>query len=63
MNSLLIYYGYRFIDFNYTSRLIFEGIYSIAPEPWHEVFQAVGAVALVWMFLYFLYKNKVFLKV
>ena len=63
MNSLLIYYVYRFIDFNYTSRLIFSGIYEITPEIWHDVFQSVGALALVWTFLYIMYRNRIFLKV
>lgn len=63
MNSLLIYYAYRFIDFNYTSSLVFEGIYAVTPEIWHEVFQAIGAVVLVWLFLYVMYRNKIFLKV
>lgn len=63
MNSLLVYYAYRFVDFNYTSELIFSGIYAITPEVWHEVFQAVGALLLVWLFLYVMYKNKIFVKV
>ena len=63
MNSLLIYFAYRFINFYHTSRLAFEGIYGLAPEPWHEVFQAVGATVLVWIFLYIMYRNKIFLKV
>lgn len=63
LNSLLIYFVYRFIDFYHTSELVFEGIYSLAGEPWHEVFQAVGAVILVWLFLYVMYRNKIFLKV
>ena len=63
VNSLTIYLAYRFIDFQDTSRLLFAGSYAPAPEQWHEVFQAVGGLALVWLFLYFLYRNKLFLKV
>ncbi len=63
MNSLTIYLAYRFIDFQHTSRLLFAGLYAPAPEAWHEVFQALGALALVWLFLYFLYRNKLFLKI
>jgi predicted acyltransferase len=63
MNSLLIYYVYRFFDFNYTSRLVFGGIYEIIPEIWHEVFQSVGALALVWIFLYIMYRNRIFVKI
>src|SRR5690606_29922191 len=63
MNSLTIYLGYRLIDFSYTSRLLFEGLYIHAPEKWHEVFQTLGALALVWVFLYVLYRLKLFVKV
>jgi predicted acyltransferase len=63
MNSLLIYYAYRFIDFNYSASLIFSGIYAPAPEIWHGVFESTGALVLVWMFLYIMYKNKMFVKV
>lgn len=63
LNSLTIYFAYHFIDFRNTSRLLFEGIYRHAAEPWHEVWQAVGALALVWIFLYILYRNNWFLKV
>jgi len=63
MNSLLIYYAYRFIDFDHTSALIFGGIYGITPEAWHGVFQSIGALVLVWTFLYLMYRNRIFLKV
>jgi len=63
LNSLTIYLVYRFVDFGYTSRLLFEGIYRYAAGPLQEVWQAVGALGLVWLFLYFLYRNRLFLKV
>lgn len=63
LNSLTIYLAYRFINFRSTSRLLFEGIYRYSPEPWHEVWQALGALLLVWLFLYFLYRNRLLLKV
>jgi predicted acyltransferase len=63
MNSLTIYLAYRLIDFGYTSRLLFEGLYVGAAEKWHTVFQSLGALALVWVFLYILYRLKIFLKV
>ncbi|CAG4989510.1 hypothetical protein DYBT9275_00305 [Dyadobacter sp. CECT 9275] len=63
MNSLVIYLAVRFVDFNASSRLLFEGIYKYAPEPWHEVYNALGGFVLVWLVLYFLYRNKIFVKV
>ena len=63
MNSLLIYFTYRFVDVYFTSELIFGGIYSRMAEPWQSVFQAIGAVILVWLFLYAMYRAKIFVKV
>ena len=63
MNSLTIYLAYRFIDFGYTSRLLFEGVYKYSPGPWQEVYQALGALVLVWIMLYVLYRLKIFVKV
>jgi len=63
MNSLLIYLLVRFVDFNESSRLLFEGFYMHFDEKWHEVFNALGGLLLVWLILYFLYKNKIFVKV
>lgn len=63
MNSLTIYLAYRLIDFGHTSRLLFEGLYIHAPEQWHAVFQSLGALALVWVFLYVLYRLKIFVKI
>ena len=63
LNSLTIYLAYRFIDFGFTSRLLFEGLYKFTPEPWHGVWQSLGALGLVWVFLYFLYRKGWFLKV
>jgi predicted acyltransferase len=63
MNSLTIYLAYRLIDFGFTSRLLFEGLYINSPEQWHPVFQSLGALALVWVFLYILYRLRIFVKV
>lgn len=63
LNSLVIYLAVRFVDFNESSRLLFEGIYKHAPENWHEVYNALGGFVLVWLFLYFLYRHKIFVKV
>ncbi|MBA4057487.1 MAG: DUF5009 domain-containing protein [Marivirga sp.] len=63
MNSLTIYMAYRFIDFGHTSRLLFEGLYVHTAEEWHPVFESIGALALVWTFLYILYRLKIFVKV
>lgn len=63
MNSLAVYYAYHFIDFYHTSKLLFSGLYSITPEKWHSTFEALGALLLVWLLMYFLFKKKIFFKV
>ncbi|RCR67870.1 acyltransferase family protein [Larkinella punicea] len=63
VNSLVVYLAYRFIDFNHTAKLLFEGFYRHTPEPFHESLNALGALALVWTFLYILYRNKIFVKI
>jgi predicted acyltransferase len=63
MNSLTIYLIYRFINFRYTSRLLFEGLYAPMDEKWHSVLESFGAIMLVWFFLYILYKRKIFFKI
>lgn len=63
MNSLTIYLAYRFINFNHTSRLLFEGLYSGLPDLWHPVLESLGALVIVWVFLYILYRYKIFAKI
>lgn len=63
VNSLATYLLYYFINFYYTSNLLFYGLYAPAPEQWHKVFEAIGALALVWLTLYLMYRKKLFLKV
>lgn len=63
VNSLATYLLYHFIDFYRSSNLIFFGLYAPTPEPWHEVFEAIGALILVWLTLYFMYRKKIFIKV
>lgn len=63
VNSLVIYLAYRFINFSYTSKLLFEGFYMHAPEKWHPALNALGGLAIAWVFLYILYRNKLFVKI
>jgi predicted acyltransferase len=63
MNSLTIYLVYRFVDFGHTSKLLFEGLYKDTAEKWHPVLESIGALVLVWLFLYFLYRRRIFIKI
>lgn len=63
LNSLTVYLGYRFIDFNHTSKLLFSGLYAPLPERLYPSLESLGAVIIIWSLLYFLYKKKIFLKI
>ncbi len=63
MNSLVIYFANEFIDFRYTAARLFDGVLVIFDERFHQSIIALLALGLVWLFLYFLYRNKLFLKI
>ena len=63
LNSLLIYFVYRFVDFGFTSWFLFSGFYEHGNEQWFEVYKTFGGLVLVWLFLYFMYRKKLFLKI
>ncbi len=62
-NSILIYLASHFIDFDKTTEALFGGIFKYFTQPTQHILHAVGFVLVEWLFLYFLYKKKVFLKV
>jgi predicted acyltransferase len=61
MNAITIWVGQRFIDFKFTSDAIFLGMskYFGILQP---VFLALSLVFIKWIFLWFLYSKKIFLK-
>jgi predicted acyltransferase len=61
MNAITIWVGQRFIDFKYTSDAIFQGVsgYFGSLQP---LFLALCLLMVKWLFLYFLYSKKIFLK-
>ena len=63
MNSITIYLAQKFIRFSYTSEKLFSGLVKLMPEASQAFFTQVAYIAVCWLFLYFLYRKKVFLKV
>ena len=63
MNPITIYIGQRIIRFSHTSNYVFSGIISWFPETWKPLLDSCALVAVCWLFLYFLYRQKIFLKV
>ena len=62
LNSITIYLGSRMVDFDYTSKFLFGGLARLAGPSGVLVLEA-GAIAVEWLALYFLYRQKVFLRV
>lgn len=63
MNSITIYLAQRIVDFHGISRFFFGGAASLCTEPWAAIVSSTGYLIVSWLFLWFLYKKKVFLKV
>ncbi len=63
LNSITIYMAQRIIGFGRISDFFLGGLAKLCSEPIAEVINDFGYVAVCWLFLYFLYKKKVFLKI
>jgi predicted acyltransferase len=63
MNSVLIYMSGRFISFGYTSDALFGGIAKQLPTLWGALLLTVGVFMVKWTLLWFLKRQKLFLKV
>jgi predicted acyltransferase len=63
MNPITIYLAERIINFRSATRFFFGGFVAIMPESWGPFIEAIGITAIGWVFLYILYKKKIFLKV
>lgn len=63
MNPITIYLANRIINFNHASDFFFKGFISLFPENWGQFLGGVAFTAIGWLFLYILYRKKIFLKV
>ncbi len=63
MNSILIYLSGHFINWGYATKGFFQWLGELTPVLWAPVVMAICYVFVKWMFLYFLYRKKVFLRV
>jgi predicted acyltransferase len=63
MNSILIYMSGRFINWEYTTNGFFQWLGQLFSNPWNAVILAMCFVFTKWLFLYFMYKKKIFLRV
>lgn len=63
LNSITIYLAQRIVGFGRISDFFLGGVASKCPEALAAVVNSAGYVAVCWLFLYFLYRKNVFLKV
>jgi len=53
----------QFIDWEFTTNAFFGWLGQLISDPWNAVLLAICYVMVKWVFLYFMYKKKVFLRV
>ena len=63
MNSITIYMAMRIIDFGKITDFFLKGTAALMPDPWAKSLLMAGKILICWLFLLFLYKKKVFIKV
>lgn len=63
MNPITIYLAERIINFRSASKFLFGGFIELFPSGWEPFLSGIAITMVGWVFLYFLYKKKIFLKV
>lgn len=63
LNPITIYLVRRIIGFDRAAKMLFGGITEILPANWEPFIQGLAVTTIGWLFLYFLYKKKIFLKI
>ena len=63
MNSITIYMAQKIFAFSSINKFFLGGLAARLPEQWADLLLDTGYVAICWLFLYFLYKKKTFLKI
>ncbi len=63
MNSILIYMSDHFIHWSYTTEAFFKWLIQLSGDPWGLLTASLCYVAVKWVFLYFMYRQRLFLRV
>jgi hypothetical protein len=63
MNPITIYLAERIINFRSASKFFFGGLITLFPESWAPFLNGIAITTIGWIFLYILYRKKIFLKV
>lgn len=62
-NAITIYVGSDFINFGYTADRLFGGLEQVGGAELAPVVAALGVLVVEWLFLLFLYRKKIFIRV
>jgi len=63
MNSITIYFMNRIVAFGAIAAFFFSGLSGMLPADWGSVVLSGATLGVEWLFLYFLYRHDVFLRV
>ena len=63
MNSILIYLSGKFINWHYTTNGFFQWVADWVGAPYNLLMMVVCMILVKWLFLFFLYEKKIFLRV
>ncbi len=63
MNTITIYMAHELIDFGFTTKYLFGSFISLFAPNLEPLLQAIAYFLVSWLFLFFLYKKKIFFKV
>lgn len=62
-NSILIYLSTSIVDWQYLSHSLFGGVITFFAQDWQATVNIVFLLLVQWLFLYWLYRRKIFIKV
>jgi predicted acyltransferase len=63
MNPITIYLAERIINFRSATKFLFGGLIELFPAAWEPFLNGIAVTTVGWLFLYILYRKKIFLKV
>lgn len=63
LNSITIYMAQKIVDFNAIQQFFLGGLASLCPEQVGALISSTGYLAACWLFVWFLYKKNIFLKI
>ena len=62
LNSITIYMAQRIVGFGGIAAFLLGGLVGLLPETWQETGMAAAYLTVSWLFLYFLWRHRIFLK-